>query len=458
MVKDSELIDAMSRWTQTAINSLRDISNDGSVVVAGGQEWACDLDGRIAREYRRARFRPPMIENLLYENAEWKALEEMSRNHARMAMHCDTPVGTPYVGTTHHSAKDFCYRLLPEPYIVEQGFSLTDVEGTSDRITNLIKEFNARHITRTTVWPVLGMCVRQPIHLDEEQCFRPLTEQEKLSALNLKIIDVGDKETVLYPSQTDWYGFVLSERFDKSFCIEKTPGDYMEKYKRRKKCLEMFLSVAPVVGDFVAIHGGGDAPVPRISSCGTLFSPRGILSADETGCLPGHGGVKFRLPNYGPTLTDEQSARFINVWKLVSGAGPNNNKTAKALRNAIRRLFYAENRTLPEDRLVDLMIAAESIYTKGNSRGELSFQLSQNAALWHDGTDMERRAAFKEMRDAYKLRSDIVHGAMVDGEKVALAASNVRTLLKAGIAKAIDAHLSDKFPPKWEELVFPRTD
>jgi hypothetical protein len=47
---------------------------------------------------------------------------------------------------------------------------------------------------------------------------------------------------------------------------------------------------------------------------------------------------------------------------------------------------------------------------------------------------------------------------MVDGEKVALAASNVRTLLKAGIAKAIDAHLSDKFPPKWEELVFPRTD
>ena len=71
---------------------------------------------------------------------------------------------------------------------------------------------------------------------------------------------------------------------------------------------------------------------------------------------------------------------------------------------------------------------------------------------------MERRAAFKVMRDAYKLRSDIVHGSMVDDDKVALAASNVRTLLKAGIAKAIDAHLSDGFRPKWEELVFPLTE
>ena len=244
----------------------------------------------------------------------------------------------------------------------------------------------------------------------------------------------------------------LNERFEKLFGhIETTPDDLAEKCNRRDKCLEMFLSVAPVVTDFVAYHGGGNSHAPR-------FSSRGILSRGETGYLTGPGGFRFLFPDYGPTLTDDQSARFINVWKLVSGTDPKNNNKAKALRNAMRRLFYAETRALPEDRLVDLMIAAESIYTKDDSRGEVSFQLSQNAALWHDGTNMERRAAFKEMRDAYKLRSDIVHGSMVDGEKVALAASNVRTLLKAGIAKAIDAHLSDKFPPKWEELVFPLTD
>ncbi len=452
MVEDSELFDAMWRWTQTAINNLHNSSNDGSVIVAGGQGWACDPDGRIVLRHRHVLFHPPMIEKLLYENAEWKALEEMSRNHTRMAMHCDIPVGTPYDGTSQQSAKNFCFRLLPTPYIVEQGFSLTDVEGTADRITNLINEFNDDYITMTTVWPVRGMRVCQPIDLDDQQCFRALTEQEKLSALNFKIIDVYEGQTVLDQSQTDWYGFVLNERFEKLFGhIETTPEDFAETCNRRDKCLEMFLSVAPVVTDVVAYHGGGNTHAPR-------FSSRGILSHGEIGYLAGPGGFRFLFPDYGPTLTDEQSARFINVWKLVSGTGPNNNITAKALRNAMRRLFYAETRVLPEDRLVDLMIAAETIYTKVGSRGELSFQLSQNAALWHDGTNMERRAAFKVMRDAYKLRSDIVHGSMVDDDKVTLAASNVRTLLKAGIAKAIDAHLSDGFRPKWEELVFPLTE
>jgi hypothetical protein len=213
MVEDSELFDAMWRWTQTAINNLHNSSNDGSVIVAGGQGWACDPDGRIVLRHRHVLFHPPMIEKLLYENAEWKALEEMSRNHTRMAMHCDIPVGTPYDGTSQQSAKNFCFRLLPTPYIVEQGFSLTDVEGTADRITNLINEFNDDYITMTTVWPVRGMRVCQPIDLDDQQCFRALTEQEKLSALNFKIIDVYEGQTVLDQSQTDWYGFVLNERF-----------------------------------------------------------------------------------------------------------------------------------------------------------------------------------------------------------------------------------------------------
>jgi hypothetical protein len=452
MVKDSELFDAMWRWTQTAINNLHNISTDGSVIVAGGQGWACDPDGRIVRGYRHVFFHRPMIENLLYENEEWKTLEEMSRNHTRMAMHCDTAVGAPYKFQPTHSAKDFCYGLLPTPYIDEQGFSLTDVEGTADRITNLINEFNDDYVTMTTVWPVLGMRVRQPMHLDDEQCFRPLTEQEKLSVLNLKIIDLFEGPTVLDTSQTDWYGFVLNERFEKFFGnSETTPQNFMERYNCRDKCLEMFLSVAPVVGGFVAYHGGGHAPAPRLLS-------RGIFGGGETGYLAGPGGYKFLYANPGPTLTDEQSARFIHVWKLVSGTHPKNDDKAKVLRNAIRRLFYAEIRASSEDSLLDLMIAAESIYTKADSRGELSFQLSQNAALWHDGTNMERRDAFKKMRDAYKLRSDIVHGLKVDDHKAALAASNVRTLLKAGIAKAIDAHLSDGFRPKWEELVFPLTE
>lgn len=447
MVSDSELFDAMFRWTQTATNHLRSIISDGSIVGNGGQGWAHDLDGRIVLGYRNAHFKPWMIENLLYENEEWKALEEVSRNHNRMALHCDVPVGTPYDGSSQHSAKDLCYGLLPRPTIGEQGVSIDDVEGTDGRITDLIGEFNADHITIKTVWPVCGIRVHQPICLDDEQCFRSLTEREKLSALNFKMIEVGEGQTVIDPSLTDWYGFVLNERFEKCFGHCETPEDFMEKYNRRDKCLEMFLSVAPVIGEFVAYHGGGHTHAPR-------FSSRGPLSRGETGYLAGHGGSRFLIPGLSPMLTDEQWKRFASVWKLVSHTGPPNNRSAKALRNAIRRLFYAETRAFPEDRLVDLMIAAESIYTM-ESQAELSFRLSQNAALWHDGTNTERLAAFKVAKEAYNLRSKIVHGSTVDSDKVALAALSVRSLLKSGIAKAIDAHLSGKFPPKWEELAFP---
>jgi Apea-like HEPN len=447
MVSDSELFDVMSRWTQTATNHLRSIISDVSIVGHGGQVWVYDLDNRIVFGHRNAYFKPWMIENLLYENEEWKALDEMSRNHNRMSSHCDVPVGTPYYGSSQRSAKDFCYDLLPRPFIGEQGVSLEDVEGTAQRITDLIGEFNADHITMKSVWPVCGMRVRQPIHVDDEQCFRSLTEKEKISALNFKMIEVDEGQTVIDPSLTDWYGFVLNERFQKRFGHCDMPEDFMERYNRRDKCLEGFLSVAPVVGEFVAYHGGGYTHAPR-------FSSFGLLSRGETGYSAGHGGSRFLIPDLSPMLTDVQSTRFLSVWKLVCHTGPSNNSSAKALRNAIRRLFYAETRAFPEDRLIDLMIAAESIYTM-ESQAELSFRLSQNAALWHDGTNTERLAAFKVVKEAYNLRSKIVHGSTVDGTKVALAASSVRSLLKSGIAKAIDAHLSGKFPPKWEELAFP---
>ena len=447
MVRDTELSDAMLRWIQCVTKHLGNITSDASIIGHGGRGWMYDQDGKIVMGFRHPHFKPWKIEKLLYENEKWEALEKMSRNHARMAMHCDTPVGTPYHGASQRSAKDYCYELLPRLPIGEQGVFLEDVERTSRRVTELIDEFNSDHINMKTVWPVCGIRVSQPIYLDDKQSFRSLTDAEKLSALNFKMIEVDEGQTVIDPSLTDWYGFVLTEIFEKHFGPSDMPEDFMEKYNRREKCLELFLSVAPVIGEFVAYHGGGHTNAPH-------FSSLGLLSRGEMGYGQGHGGSRFLIPGLSPMLTDEQATRFASVWQLSSDTDPKSSKSAKALRNAIRRMFYAETRTSPEDRLVDLMIAAESIYTM-ESQAELSLRLSLNAALWHDGTNLERRAAFREMKCAYKLRSKIVHGSVVDSNEVALAASSVRSLLKAGIAKAIDSHFSGKFPPQWEDLPFP---
>ena len=450
MVSDIELSNAMLLWVQSVAKHLGNIPLDASTIGLGRSGWLNEQDGRIVLGVRNVQFKPWSIEKLLYENEEWETLEKLTQKHARMAMHCDTLVGTPYHGASQHSAKDFCCRLLPRPYICDQSYLIQDVEGTSGRVTELIGEFNADHITMKTVWPVRGMRVSQPIYLDNEQSFRPLTLEEKVSALNFGIIKIYEGQTTIDPSLTDWFGFVLTERFEKQFGNSDIPEDFMEKYNRREKHLELFLSVAPVVGEFVAYHGGGYAHAPHFSSLGSL-------SRGETGVGGGNGGSQFLIPELSPMLTEEQATRFANIWNLVSCPSRAKSKSAKALRNAILRVFYAETRYSSEDRLVDLMIAAESIYTMESSI-ELSFRLSLNAALWHDGTNLERRAAFEEMKHAYRLRSKIVHGSVVDANEVALAASSVRKLLKAGIAKALDSHFSGDFPPKWEDLAFPTTE
>jgi hypothetical protein len=84
------------------------------------------------------------------------------------------------------------------------------------------------------------------------------------------------------------------------------------------------------------------------------------------------------------------------------------------LANAVRRFRYASEHDRPDDRLVDLMIAAESLFLGGEddpaNRGELRYRLALRAAFFIDSREYSRREVFNHMRRAYDNCNAIVLG------------------------------------------------
>ena len=80
------------------------------------------------------------------------------------------------------------------------------------------------------------------------------------------------------------------------------------------------------------------------------------------------------------------------------------------LRLALRRFNFGSERERPEDKLIDYMIAFESLLLRKSEKDELAYRLSLRGSLILGHNSAEREAAYAFLRTAYRIRSDIVHG------------------------------------------------
>jgi hypothetical protein len=69
---------------------------------------------------------------------------------------------------------------------------------------------------------------------------------------------------------------------------------------------------------------------------------------------------------------------------------------------------FHHTRLRPEDRLIDLVISLEALFSEG--REEISFRVSQRGAFLAGADAEQRRRIFKLLRRAYTARSGLVHG------------------------------------------------
>lgn len=132
---------------------------------------------------------------------------------------------------------------------------------------------------------------------------------------------------------------------------------------------------------------------------------------------------KYGISMWGRPRTDVQEARFMldeaehaTVVRYLNAA-LRYRSALQDLRTSLRRAMatagdYFEGhhkRTTPEDQLIDLVIALESLFSPSD-KGELRFRISLNAALLL-GKDPEDRSAIMDfVMDMYDHRSALVHG------------------------------------------------
>lgn len=140
----------------------------------------------------------------------------------------------------------------------------------------------------------------------------------------------------------------------------------------------------------------------------------------------------------------------------------------KALALAVRRLGLAAHRDLPEDRLLDVFIAAEAFYLSDADNLELGYRLALRAALWGtDGAlDWSRQQIFDHMKRGYGLRSKYAHGTepkpkdlKLQDRQVSLAefVAVTEEIVRAAVLKAMRVmeESNGQLTIDWEALVLP---
>ena len=183
------------------------------------------------------------------------------------------------------------------------------------------------------------------------------------------------------------------------------------------------------------------------------FAPGGLIllgGAFATDSITTVGG--FRAWSSAPvwtapfqatySLTDEDRRELLTYWqRFVEARG------RSLIDAAIRRFSYAADRHRADDRLVDLVIAAETLFLgdAGNpqERGELRFRYALRAAFFIEVEGATRRDVFRFMRNGYDARSAIVHGGSPD-EKL-LTSIDGRQLTLVGFADATESILRTAF-------------
>ena len=213
-----------------------------------------------------------------------------------------------------------------------------------------------------------------------------------------------------------------------------------------------------VIDALRVFKNGGVHPIATICSTET-FAPGGYSFGQKE--MPPH----IYIEKY--ELDENEAQDFAEFWKRASH--PRVLKGRNFLTLAIRRFSQAGARASSEDKIIDLMICAEALFLTqlGKVEGELRYRLAQRAAFFTEQDPVKRIAAYKFMRSAYDVRSQIVHGTdkplelpkRLDGVPYSLsefcgeAEECLRKALKNAIMLAQQPH-APKYLVDWDSLIF----
>lgn len=114
-------------------------------------------------------------------------------------------------------------------------------------------------------------------------------------------------------------------------------------------------------------------------------------------------------------LTKKDANDFPKLWESIKNISE---ERQQALHIPVNRFYESYLRDTIEDKIIDLMIALESIFLEANIQGELRYRMALKIASLLGNNYPERKRIFKFMINAYDLRSKIVHGGSMPKIKI----------------------------------------
>ncbi|MCK4224214.1 MAG: hypothetical protein KAX39_03475 [candidate division Zixibacteria bacterium] len=123
-------------------------------------------------------------------------------------------------------------------------------------------------------------------------------------------------------------------------------------------------------------------------------------------------------------LTEIEAKEFEVFFKKLFGDKSVSN-IPSFINLVLDRFNYAYDRKRPEDKLIDYMIAFETLYLEGDNLGEYGYRIAMRVASLLGKTLDERKQIFSEIKKAYHLRSKIVHGSKKIGDKNSISVQEV---------------------------------
>jgi Apea-like HEPN len=444
---DAELADALLAWLDEAIAALR-ADFDDLIHLVGMPKWLSASDGSFQLHPCIAMYHHSKLDAVIFSNSSrWPAAEAVAARHFELVRHCDTLVGSANGSARFFTLKDLCRKLIPEPRLTENQTAVAVIPNDiRDIVQDFIKNINSATLLSKTVWPIVGMATQEPIELEDGVTFREFSVEEKINLLNFGLMQ-SDFGQVIASENARWFGL----------CREVSEGkrlgpisDDLTEFTLREEALEQlledFLTIVPLATEKVAYHGGGFRGAPRYDS-------GGIFATGLIGRGFGGSNIRFMVAGESMTVTEFEREKIKEIWAFIRNK--KNGKFRHRVLNACRRLFYAETRLKPEDALLDMVIAAESLYLDESAQGELTFRMSLNAALWSQGSNADKRDVNQDFKDAYRLRSKIVHGSTASSSDITAINQKIKPILKAAIGRAVGELVHSETSPAWLEMVLP---
>lgn len=444
-VHEQEVVAALEVWLEEVRLTLEARFNE-LVQLIDIPRWHALPTGGFKHYPYSPMYRYSILDEAIFKSsAAWANVERLAEGHANLKRHFTEFVNLANGSGRAFSLQDLCRSMLPKLELLDEKTISSDTDfDVKAKVFQFFEAVNSETDEQLTVWPIHSLATDDIVELDDLTQFRELTTDEKLHCLNFEIIRPTMQMDIPL-EHSRWFGLCRLTRDKKIFGIQEPDFNIINnRFADQDQVLEDFLVSVPLTNDRVAFHAGGFAAAPH-------FEEGQILKFGTTGRGVGASNhIRFAFLDEGTKLNAEELMQLREVWSFIRQT--NAGKFGKRVGNAARRMFYAETRTKQDDALVDLIVAAESLYLSENN--ELSYRTSLYASLWADGDAKKRREVFDAFRSAYKLRSNIVHGSTAAADKVSEAIQQVKPILRAAIRKAL-VHLStNNDAPDWDSMVF----